>query len=156
METLFGNESTTRQRSWRFWLFVLSPILLLATCSVLVVKGVVEIKPAQEQAAILHEHLEAGEYAAIYMAASTEFQRQQHFEATEQFLRAIHDKVGSCLPPAKATRSFASSTPSGTTVLLQYRLKCSNGLLDEMMTFSVKGGTPKLLHYEASSPFLPK
>jgi hypothetical protein len=156
METLFGKERTTRERSWRFWLFVLSPILFLATCSVLVVKGIVKVKPAQEQAAILHKRLEAGEYTAIYMAASTEFQRHAPFEAARAYFREIHDKVGSCLPPVKATRYFANTTQSGTTVLLQYSLECSNGRLDETMTFSAGDGVPKLLHYEASSPFIPK
>jgi hypothetical protein len=153
METFFGEErAAPRRRSWRFWLFVLAPILTLGTCTVLVANALRAIKPAQEQVAVFQKHLNAGEYTEIYRTASPALHSAATFPVFTEYLSKIHDQMGSC-SPANQVAPFASSTPSGTTVQLKYSMECSSGRLDEIITYLMIDGVPRLLRYEASSPF---
>jgi hypothetical protein len=154
METLPGAaEAKPARRSWRFWLLVLSPILTLGTCTVLIANAWRAIKPAQEQAAIFHRQLNAGEYKEIYRTASPEFHSAVTFPAFAEYLRKIHDQMGSCSQSANQGAPTANSTTSGTTVQLKYSMVCSSGRLDENIAYVIMDGVPRLLRYEASSPF---
>ena len=119
-------------------------------------KSLRAVQPAQKEAAVFHERLHAGQYDAIYAAAAPKFQSNVNNDAFAQYLGTIHDKMGSCPPPPKPDNYFANSNQSGTTVQLRYHIECSKGRLDEVMTFLVGSGAPRLLQYDASSPFLLK
>jgi hypothetical protein len=151
METLFGTPPRA-QRSWRFWLLVLSPFLVIGTCSVLARRNVGLLRLAEEQGTVFHSHLYKGEYDAIYDAASYAFRGTR--DETRRYLAAIHEKTGSCSLPKSADSSLAKFNTSGTTVRLKYSLTCEKGQLDEEMTFLVEDGVPKLTGYRASSPFV--
>jgi len=130
-------------------------MLVLGTCSVFVIKSFRALGPAQEQAAAFHQRFEAGQYAAIYAGASPEFQRDTTREALQRYLQGIRDRMGKCTPPpGKPDSYFANSSSSGTTIRLSYSLQCSNGHLDEVITFLSEDGMPKLFQYQASSRFL--
>jgi hypothetical protein len=111
------------------------------------------VPQAQHEVLVFHDRLEAGRYGEIYAAASPVFQRSVEQAAFDQYLRAIHAKMGACKPPTKPVTYFANSNQSGTTIRLQYRIQCSNGPLDEVITFGVEDGVSKLSQYQASSPF---
>ena len=70
-------------------------------------------------------------------------------------LVAVHDKMGACAAPLKPVTYFADTNTSGTTVRLQYRIKCSNGALDEAFSFAKNSTKMELLSYQASNPFMP-
>jgi hypothetical protein len=108
---------------------------------------------AQAEVAVFHNRLEAGHYSEIYAAASQAFQATAREATFEEYLGAIHAKMGACKPPTKPTSYFANSNQFGTTLRLNSRIECSNGPLDEVITFRVEEGLPRLLRYQASSPF---
>jgi hypothetical protein len=156
METLFSNETHPRPRSWRFWLLVASPFLLLGMCTVAVKNALKSVPLAQSEAKTFHDRFEAGRYGEIYAAASPTFQSSIQESQFEHFLEGIHTKMGACKPPTKPASYFANANQSITTIRLKYRIECSTGALDETITFRVEDGLPKLQLYQASSPFLRK
>ena len=155
METLFGTESGSQKRgkSWRFWLFVLSPFLILGMCGVFFVKAKKAGLQAEHEVALFQQRLEAAQYDAIWSAAAPALHARTSQLAFSQILVGVHDKMGLCAPPLKPLSAFASANTSETTVRLQYRVKCSNGTLDEGFAFVKKDTTMALLSYQASSPF---
>lgn len=158
METLFGTEpdGLKRGKSWRFWLFVLSPFLILGMCGVFFVNAKEAGLQAEREVALFHERLESAQYDAIWDAAAPAFQASIQPSPFNRYLRGIHDKMGSCKAPAKPITYSSNANTSGTRVRLQYRVECSNGSLDEIFTFAKNGTVMALLGYRASSPFLPK
>jgi hypothetical protein len=103
-----------------------------------------------------HERFENEQYEAIYNAAAPAFQTKVQLGALEEYLGGIHKKAGACQPPGKPSSYFANSNTTGTTIRVQFRLLCSSGPLDEDMVFLVDKNVPKLLRYDASSPFVLK
>lgn len=158
METLFGSEldsgRSPHRKSWRFWLLVISPFLFLGMCGVLYVKTKNVLPQAEREVDAFHERLETAQYDAIWAASSPAFQGSVERSALGDYLRTIHEKMGSCQDRAKVTGEFANANMSATTVRLQYRVNCSNGPLDETFTFTVNGAAVELLSYGATSPFL--
>jgi hypothetical protein len=122
-------------------------------CTVAARKMFRSVPQAQAEVTVFHNRLEAGRYSEIYATASPVFQGNTQEAAFEKYLGAIHAKMGACKPPAKPVTYFANSNQSGTTVRLNYRIECSNGPLDEVIAFRVEDGIPRLLRYQASSPF---
>jgi hypothetical protein len=153
VETLFSTETHPRPRSWRFWLFVASPFLFLAMCTVAIRKAFRSVPQAQHEVSVFHDRLEAGRYDEIYATASPAFQRSVEQVAFDRYLGAIHAKMGACKPPTQPVNYFANSNQYGTTIRLSYRIQCSNGPLDEVITFGVEDGVSRLRQYRASSPF---
>ncbi len=100
--------------------------------------------------------MENEQYAAIYAAAAPEFQKQVQLPALERYLGGIHAKAGACQPPGKPDSYFANANTEGTTVNVRLRVSCANGPLDENLVFLVDQNVPKLLEYDASSPFVLK
>jgi hypothetical protein len=160
VETLFGSEagseSRKRGKSWRFWLFVLSPFLILGMCGVFFVKAKDAGQQAEHEVALFRERLESAQDDAIWASAAPALQASTSQLVFSQYLDGIHDKMGSCSVPLKPITYFANANTSGTTVRLQYRVKCSKGALDEAFTFAKNGTMMALLDYQASSPFLQK
>jgi hypothetical protein len=158
METLFGSGADSRKsgKSWRFWLFVLSPFLILGMCGVLFVKAKESGLQAEHEVALFHQRLESEQYDAIWAGAAPALQASISQLAFSQYLVGVHDKMGSCTAPLKPTNYFANASTSGTTVHLQYRVKCANGALDEAFNFAKNGTEMALLGYQASTPFMPK
>lgn len=157
VETLFGSEpgGQKRGKSWRFWLFVLSPFLILGMCGVFFVKAKEAGLQAEHEVALFHQRLEAAQYDAIWSAAAPALRTRTSQLVFSQYLDNIHDKMGSCAASLKPVTYFANANTSGTTVRLQYRIKCSNGALDETFTFEKNGTMMALLGYQASNPFSP-
>lgn len=158
METLFADQPVKPRKTWRFWLFVLSPILILGMCSVFVLKAKRALSKIQPAIEVFHERLQSEQYAAIYAAAAPAFQRATPLSTLEDYLGGIHRKAGACQPPGKPGSYFANanSNTEGTTIQIQLRVLCSNGPLDENMVFVIDQEVPKLLSYDASSPFVRK
>jgi hypothetical protein len=159
VETLFGSESggqKKRGKSWRFWLFVLSPFLILGMCGVFFVKAKEAGLQAEHEVAVFHERLESAQYDAIWTAAAPALRASTSQLVFSLYLDGIHDKMGSCAAPSKPITYVANANTSGTTVRLQYRIKCANGALDEAFTFEKNDTMMALLGYQASNPFLPK
>jgi hypothetical protein len=160
METLFGSprdfELSQRRRSWRFWLFVASPFLVVGILVVLATRATTSVQQAQLEAKQFHYRVEKGWYEEIHAIASPAFQRSIQPPALRQYLSTISAKMGACKEPGKPTAYFVNANQSGTIVRLRYRLECSNGPLDEDITFIVDQGVYRLLGYRASSPSLLK
>ena len=152
VETLFSSETHPRPRSWRFWLFVVSPFLFLGMCTVAIRKAFKSVPQAQHELTVFHDRFEGGRYHEIYAAASPAFQRSIQQAAFEQCLGTTRS-WGLVKPPTKPVTYFANSNQSGSTVRLQCRIECSNGPLDEVITFGVEDGVSRLIRYQASTPF---
>lgn len=156
MESLFSDgrqlQSWWRGRSWRFWITVLSPFLWMGGCGVFWVKAKETALRAQREAAVFHQRFEAGQYAAIYEAAAPAFRARLSRSDSDKFFGALRDKIGACETPAAALTSFTNANTSGTTVQLQYGLKCASGHLEETLSFVEARNGLLLLGYNASSP----
>jgi hypothetical protein len=122
-------------------------------CTVAARKMFTFVPQAQAEVAVFHNRLEAGRYNEIYAAASPVFQANTQEATFQKYLGTIHSKMGACKPLAKALTYFANSNQSGSTARFTYRIECSNGPLDEVITFRVEDGVPRLFRYQASSPF---
>jgi len=112
--------------------------------------------PAQAQVTVFHGRLDSEQYDAIIDAASSAFRGAVKRDAAQRYLKAVHDQAGACAVPARPVSSFMNSNTSGTTVRLQYYLQCSKGPLNEVITFTVEDGAPRLSNYQASVPFVLK
>ena len=158
METLFADRPAKPPKTWRFWLFVLSPVLILGMCSVFVMKAKRALSKIQPAIEAFHERIESEQYAAIYAAAAPAFQRATPLNTLENYLGGIRKKTGACQPPPKygSYLANANSNTEGTTIQVQMRVVCSNGPLDENIVFVFDQEVPKLLSYDASSPFVSK
>lgn len=158
MESLFNEgqqlQPWWRGRSWRFWLTVLSPLLLMGGCGLFWAKAKEAAKRAEREAAVFHQRLEAGQSDTIYDAAAPEFRDTISQADFARFLGAVHGKMGACKTPAAAAGFLTNATTSGTTVRLRYRLECASGTLDETLVFVSTGNGPQLLGYNANSPVL--
>jgi hypothetical protein len=141
-----------RKRSWRFWLFVISPILFLGMCGVFGMKAYRLVSRARDASALLHQQIEQTKYEEIYYTSSIAFQRSLTAKDLDQYLSAIRTRMGPCEPPGAPLNYFANANTNGTIVQLSYRLKC----LDETISYIEEDGTPRLQSYQASSPFLLK
>ena len=157
METLFADRPAKPPKTWRFWLFVLSPVLILGMCSVFVMKAKRALSKIQPAIEAFHERIESEQYAAIYAAAPA-LQRATPLSTLENYLGGIRKKTGACQPPPKygSYLANANSNAEGTTIQVQMRVVCSNGPLDENIVFVLDQDVPKLLSYDASSPFVSK
>jgi hypothetical protein len=155
MDTLFGAQPK-RRKSWRFWLFALSPLLFLGMCGTFMMQSKQASLEAGRQVALFHQRLESAQYDAIYGDAAPDFQITIQPTALSKYLGAIHEKMGACQAPAQAVTSSFNTNTTGATVLLRYRTSCSNGRLDETFVFAQDRWGTKLLRYQASSPFLMK
>ncbi len=155
METLFGTQPK-RRKSWRFWLFVLSPLLFLGMCGRLLMQSKQASLEAGRQVALFHQRLESAQYEAIYGDAAPDFQVTIQPAALGKYLGTIHEKMGACEAPAQPVTSSFNTNTTGATVVLRYRTSCSNGRLDETFAFAQDRWGTKLLKYQASSPFLMK
>ena len=94
METLFGEQPAKPRRTWRFWLFVFSPILVLGTCSVFVIRAKNALSQVQPEIDAFHERMEHQQYSDIYSAAAPAFQMKVQPRALEEYLGGIHEKAG--------------------------------------------------------------
>jgi hypothetical protein len=158
MDSLFSDgqqlQPWWRGRSWRFWLTVLSPLLLMGGCGLFWAKAKETASRAEREAAVFHQRLAAAQYAAIYDAAAPEFRDAISRADFAKLLSAVHDKMGACKTPAAALSFLTNASTSGTRVRLRYRLQCASGPLEEGLVFLSTGDAPQLLHYSASSPVL--
>jgi hypothetical protein len=141
-------------RSWRFWLTVLSPLLVMGGCGLFWLKAKETALLAEREAAVFHQRLEAGQYAAIYDAAAPAFRARVSRADSAKYFGAVHDKMGACKTPAGALSFFTNANTSGTTVRLRYRLECARGSLKETLVFAVAGDGSQLPGYNANSPVL--
>jgi hypothetical protein len=158
MESLFSDEQQLqpwwRGRSWRFWLVVLSPLLMMGGCGLFWLKAKEIASRAEREAAVFHQRLAAAQYAAIYDAAAPAFRTQVSQTDSAKYFGAVHDKMGACKIPAAAQSFLTNATTSGTTARLRYRLECASGSLEETLVYAVDGDRPLLLGYNANSPVL--
>jgi hypothetical protein len=158
MNSLFNDgrqlQSWWRGRSWRFWLTVLSPLLVMGGCGLFWVKAKGIASRAEREAAVFHQRLAAGQYAAIYDAAAPAFRARVSRTDSAKYFGAVHDKMGTCKTPVAALGFFTNANTSGTTARIRYRLECASGSLEETLVFAVDGDGPRLLGYNANSPVL--
>jgi hypothetical protein len=158
MDSLFNDgqqlQPWWRGRSWRFWLTVLSPLLLMGGCGLFWVKAKETASRAEREAAVFHQRLEAGQYSAIYDAAAPGFRDTISRADLAKFLGAVHNKMGACRTPVAALSFLTNASTSGTRVRLRYRLECASGPLEEGLVFLSTGDGPRLFHYSANSPVL--
>jgi len=117
METLFADRPAKPPKTWRFWLFVLSPVLILGMCSVFVMKAKRALSKIQPAIEAFHERIESEQYAAIYAAAPA-LQRATPLSTLENYLGGIRKKTGACQPPPKygSYLANANSNTEGTTI----------------------------------------
>ncbi len=142
-----------RRRSARFWLAVLSPLVLLGACGCFVIKAKKAASEAEREAVRFHQRFAAAQYDAIYDGAAPGFRAAVTRADSIKYFAAIHDKIGACRQPAWPLTSFANATPNGTTVRLEYRLECGSGVLEEAFVFAVSAEGARLLFHHASSAF---
>ena len=147
-------ETWWRGRSWRFWLTVLSPLLLMGACGLFSLHSRKAVAGAEREAAVFHQRLAAGQYDAIYETSTAAFRNSLSRTDSAKFFAAIHGKMGACKTPAGALGYFTNTSTSGTRVQLRYRLECANGILQETMFYLITGEGPRLLGYDAKSPTL--
>jgi hypothetical protein len=123
-------------------------------CGLFFVKAMEAGLQAEHEVALFHERLGSEQYDAIWTAAAPALRARTSQLAFSQYLVEVHDKMGSCTAPLKPTTYFANASTSGSTVHLQYRIKCSKGTLDEAFIFEQNGTTMALQSYRASNPFM--
>ncbi|MGD0361846.1 MAG: hypothetical protein ABSC93_13320 [Bryobacteraceae bacterium] len=159
MEALFSDgkelQPWWRGRSWRFWLTVLSPLLVMGACGLFSLHARRVAAEAEREAAVFHQRLAGGQFDIIYQTAAPAFRASLNQADADKFFSAIRDKMGVCKMPAEALTYFTNASTSGTRVQLRYRLQCANGALDETMLYAFDGGAPQLAGYNATSPALP-
>jgi len=143
-----------RGRSWRFWLTVSSPLLLMGACGLFAVHSRKIASDAERAAAVFHQLLARGQYDAIYDTAAPAFQHSLSRTDSAKFFAVIHTKMGDCKTPGGAMSYFTNTSTSGTRVQLRYRLECANGILQETMAYQFTDDRPRLTGYDARSPTL--
>ncbi|MGO4881750.1 MAG: hypothetical protein ACLP59_13115 [Bryobacteraceae bacterium] len=145
-----------RGRSWRFWLTVCSPLLIMGACGVFFAASKHIAAEAEREAAVFHRRVAAGEYDAIYDTATPAFQLATNRYDSARILASVRLKMGDCKTPAGALGAFTNMSTSGTTVRLNYKVACVNGNLDETLTYLNTDFGPRLLGYNFRSAALLK
>jgi hypothetical protein len=157
METLFGAEEVRpwwRRHSGRFWLSVLSPVLILGFCTSVAVRAKRASATAEREVIAFRQLFAAGRYNDIYDRSAPSLRLKIGHDVLVRLLSTIHDKMGVCRPAARPQQGFWFADASGTSVRLQYRSDCQNGVLEESFTLIVSGDDARLATYRASSAFL--
>jgi hypothetical protein len=147
-------EAWWRGRSWRFWLTVLSPLLVMGACGLFFARSRQMGAEAERAAALFHKQLAAGQYDAIYDAAGVDFRTAVNRWDAGRLLATVHIKMGECQTPAGSLGYFTNMNTSGTRVQLRYRLACANGALDETLAYAPDAGGLRLVGYDFRSPTL--
>jgi hypothetical protein len=158
MESLFTDGKELQPwwqgRSWRFWLTVLSPLLLMGACGLFWVKAKHVAAAAEREAAVFHQLLAAGQYDAIYDNAAPAFRSSLNRYDSAKLLATVHIKMGECKTPSRALTFFTNASTSGTSVQLRYHLACANGALDEALVYVDTDFGPRLVRFDFRSPAL--
>jgi hypothetical protein len=158
MESLLGGgerlQPWWRGRSWRFWLTVSSPLLVMGACGLFSIKARKIASAAEREAAVFHQRVAGEQYDAIYDTASPVFRAAVSRADSARYFAAIHVKMGACKIPSGSPTYFTNTSTSGTRVQLRYRLQCANGALQETLLYAFTGDGPRLAGYDANSPTL--
>ena len=158
MESLFDEGKQLQPwwqgRSWRFWLTVLSPLLIMGSCGLFFVRSRQMAAEAERAAVVFHKQFEAGQFDAIYDGAGVDLRTSVQRWNSARLLATVHIKMGNCQAPAGALSYFTTSNGSSTRVQLRYRLACAFGALDETLVYTPDAGGLRLVGYDFRSPTL--
>lgn len=138
MESLFSESEQLqpwwRGRSWRFWLTVLSPLLMMGG----------GLSPALRFRTILRRRRCGRPSISCHSQSGR----------AGEILHGRTRQNGGCQMPAGALTVFPNASTSGTSVQLGYRLRCAQGALEETMVYVDAGDGLRLAGYVAASPAL--
>jgi hypothetical protein len=127
-------------------LLLIAAILLAGAC------GVGENKETAARATgQFRINYEQRKYAAIYAAASPEFQKVTSEAEFGQFLAKIREKLGSTIDVNEGPYNVMF-TPSGTVITMNYTTEFQRGEAVETFVWRIAGGSgPQLVAYNINS-----
>jgi hypothetical protein len=125
-----------------------SACMVLAGCSV-----TKDIPAAESEISKFHQELNAASFDAIYTAAGAEFKASQDQSATNQFLSAVHRKLGA-FRSGKSTGWKDNATTTGHFVTIDYSAKYDRGDAEESFVFRMDGEKAILTGYHINSTAL--
>ncbi len=127
---------------------IVALIALTSSCSL--GKG----KELGESAAVqFHNQFNAGQYKEIYNQADEGFRKAAKESDVIALLEAVRRKLGT-VKQSNQNGWSVNSTPTGTTVTLQYNTEFTEGNATEQFVFVVSGDKAVLYKYNINSPLL--
>jgi len=133
---------------WKLWLALLPVLLILIVYAYLKYVQSVYVPVVTASAATFHGRFERGE-DAIYHDADQAWQAAMTADAAHRFFNRIRQKLGPCTFSGPKG-IFASTTTNGTFVTTTYKGQCSNGMLEETLTWRLnesRNGHAALVRY---------
>lgn len=131
-------------------IFILILLTTAFICSCSLAKG----KPIAESAvAQFHNQFNNEQFHEIYAQSDSKFQESTSEEQLNEFLSAVHRKIGT-VKTANQAGWHVNATTMGTVVDLQYDTEFTEGKAGEEFEFIVSGEQAKLVHYNINSPLL--
>jgi hypothetical protein len=127
---------------------IVALIALTSSCSL--GKG----KELGESAVVqFHNQFNAGEYKEIYNQADEGFRNAAKETDVMALFEAVRRKLGT-VKQSNQNGWRINSTPTGTTVTLQYATEFTEGIATEQFVFLVSGDKAVLYNYNINSPLL--
>jgi hypothetical protein len=109
-----------------------------------------DTKLAEKAVPRFHEMLDAGQFEAIYEAASEDLRKATRQDSFVALLEAIHRKLGATKSSAERTWNVNYHT-SGTFVTLEYSTAYAEGDAAEQFVYRLQDGKALLAGYHINS-----
>jgi len=130
------------------WPIASGYLLLLMSCSINQYSSM-----AQAAADEFHRRLEAKEDDRIFTEATPAFRKAISAETSRGYFARIRRKLG--MPRfSQLTNIQVNHTPSGTLIAARFRTTFDRGDAEEIFTWSVQDGSPRLAEYFINSALL--
>jgi hypothetical protein len=108
------------------------------------------IPPATAAIEVFHRRFAAGQDDSIILDTDAAWDRAMDPDTARRFFARIRRKMGSC--SYEGPLSWRTNTgTNGTSVVLNYRARCTNGSMREKFTLNIIGGRALLVAYDAAS-----
>lgn len=134
-------------RPWRFWLMVLSPLLVMGGCGLFWLKAKETALLAEREAAVFHQRLEAGQYAAIYDAAAPAFRARVSGRFC-QILRRSARQDGSMQDASQSAELLYQCQHLRHGRAASVSVGMRERILERNLVFAVAGDGSQLLGYQ--------
>lgn len=144
-QSKLGGISTTDSKGWRFVVTLAWLVLAAFGCSTS------QTKVLPNAVVRFHSQLDAEQYAQIYHATDSEFQRKVTESEFTRFLRDVHQKLGNTKQLTQVSYSIDTQLGVGTFVVLPYETQFAYERVTEKFTWRIVGDKATLLRFDIES-----
>jgi hypothetical protein len=152
MAEIFGGTVQMQKKYRPKWPYIVGVIVLLIGYGIgSAIWGYRYYKPkANEYATALHQDFNSGEYSKIYAAADEELKSKNKEDEFDQFMGAVHTKLGNVQDSSQEFLQVNKST-SGTFVHATFTTRFEHGSGIEHISWRVSNDQAFLLNYTIDS-----